>query len=208
MTRRRRALALAVLAIVLGTLAATNVSSREAALRRRLGPSIPVVVARADIRSGAAISARSLAVRRVPARYAPSAGYTGPEEVVGQRASVAIPAGTDIVPAFVMDAATTTAAPQPRRGERLVDLVAEGSAPAGSRVDVLVTTERPDGSGHTRLALQDAAVLASSPVSGGRVRVTFSVSVREAIRLAAAQNFAREIRVLPRAAGDDARYGG
>ena len=36
---------------------------------------------------------------------------------------------------------------------------------------------------------------------------TLRVSVRDAVYLAAAQSFAREIRLLPRAAGDRARTG-
>lgn len=203
---------LAVLALGLGALAAADVGGREAALRRRIGPSIGVVVVRTDVAAGATIGARALAIRQVPARYAPAAGYSAVAEVTGLRAAVAIPAGTDLVPALLDDpAAPLERGPAPRRGERIVDLVAEGT-PAlvgpGTHVDVLVTSERPDGSGHTRLALQDAVVQAAEAASGGRVRVWISVGVRAAVRLAAAQNFAREIRVLPRAPGDDGRVEG
>ena len=47
MTRRRRAAVLLGLALVLGTLSATHMSRREAALEAQLGPLTEVVVARA-----------------------------------------------------------------------------------------------------------------------------------------------------------------
>jgi pilus assembly protein CpaB len=97
----------------------------------------------------------------------------------------------------------------------VADLVAQGSADlvgAGSRVDVLVTRERASGAGTTTLALEDAEVLSAEPADGGsdvgrgpRVRVSLRVTVRQAVALAADQNFAREIRVLPRAPGDRRR---
>src|SRR6478752_5619625 len=52
MTRRRRAAALLGLALLLGVLAASDVAGREAALRRRLGPTVRVVVVRAPLRPG------------------------------------------------------------------------------------------------------------------------------------------------------------
>jgi pilus assembly protein CpaB len=80
-------------------------------------------------------------------------------------------------------------------------------------VDVLVTRERGDGGGSTTLALEDAEVIASRPAtdspagadSGPRVAVSLRVTLRQAVFLAAAQTFARELRVLPRAAGDRRR---
>ena len=73
MSRRRRALLLGGLALVLGGLAASNVAGREAALQRRIGGLVDVVVAREPIAAGAPIRRRGLAVRRVPERFAPAA---------------------------------------------------------------------------------------------------------------------------------------
>jgi pilus assembly protein CpaB len=103
-----------------------------------------------------------------------------------------------------------------RPGERVAELVARGS-PAlvtpGVRVDVLVTRETSDGAGSTVVALEDAEVLAASAVAGGesgegppRVAVSLRTTLRQAVYLAAAQDFARDVRVLPRAA-DDRRRG-
>ncbi|HMS61355.1 MAG TPA: SAF domain-containing protein, partial [Solirubrobacteraceae bacterium] len=101
MSRARRAAVLGGLALVLGSLAASDVAGREAALRRELGPVVGVLVTRAEVPAGAKIRARALAVRRAPERYAPAGAFRDPAEVVGARAGVAIPAGTDLQPALL-----------------------------------------------------------------------------------------------------------
>jgi pilus assembly protein CpaB len=216
MTRRRRAAVLLGLALLLGGLAASDVAGREAALRRAVGPTVPVVVARTAIAAGAPLDAQHLAVRRVPARFAPSAAYATPSALAGTRAAVPLTAGEDVTPSAVDDG-TRAAGPPVRPGERVADLVARGSADlihAGGRVDVLVTSERGDGSGATSVALEDAEVLAARAAPSGddgsapdasagqSVAVSLRVTVRQAVYLAAAQSFARELRLLPRAAGD------
>jgi len=212
MTRRRRAAILLGLALLLGGLAASDVSGREAALRRSVGPVVPVVVARTAVPAGARLDGR-LAIRRVPSRYAPVTGYASLAALAGARALVAIPAGQDVVPAVVDDGSAPVGAPV-RSGERVAEIVARGAAAlvrAGGHVDVLVTRETADGAGSTVLALEDAEVLAARPAAedgggtaAGRVALSLRVTVRQAVYLAAAQAFARELRVLPRAAGDRA----
>ncbi|HWI72244.1 MAG TPA: Flp pilus assembly protein CpaB [Baekduia sp.] len=214
MTRRRRAAVLLGLALLLGGLAASDVAGREAALRRAIGPTVPVVVARTAIAAGAPLDARHLAVRRVPARFAPAVAYASPTAITGTRAATALSAGEDLSPSAVDDGTTTPGAPV-RAGERVADLIAHGPAQlirSGGRVDVLVTRERGDGSGATTVALEDAEVLAARAAPGDqdsgsdtaqdRVAVSLRVTVRQAVYLAAAQSFARELRLLPRAAGD------
>jgi pilus assembly protein CpaB len=218
MSRRRRAAILIGLSIILGALAASNVSGREAALRRAVGPTVPVLVARTQLAAGARLAPGALAVRRVPARYAPAAAYRSAGEVAGLRAAVAIPAGADLDPAVVDDGTRTSgpSGPALRAGERVAQIVAVGPAQAlgpGARVDVLVTRDAAgDAAGVTTLALEDVEVLraAGAPAAGGsgpdaalpRVSLDLRVSVRQAVYLAAAQSFARELRVLPRAPGD------
>jgi pilus assembly protein CpaB len=221
MTRRRRAAVLIGLSIIMGALAASNVSGREAALRREVGPVVPVLVARSGIAAGARIAPGALAVRRVPSRYAPAGAYRSPEELTGLRAAVAIPAGADLDPSLVDDGTSRAGAAGPalRAGERVAQIVAIGPAQSlapGARVDVLVTREGGgDAAGSTTLALEDVEVLAAgrAPEAGGsgsdaglpRVALDLRVSVRQAVYLAAAQSFARELRVLPRAIGDRRR---
>jgi pilus assembly protein CpaB len=214
-SRRRRALALATLSAVFGGLAASNVGGREAAIRRQLGPLVPVVVTRGALSEGARLAAERLAVRRVPEHWAPAGAFADPRQVAGLRAAVALPAGADLVAAMVDDGQAAPGAPV-RSGERVADVLAIGPPELvrpGVRVDVLVTREGSSGgAGRSRLALEDVEVLASRPApearsSDGapRVAVSLRVKVREAVYLAAAQAFAKEIRLLPRAAGDTRR---
>jgi len=214
MSRRRRAALLAGLALVLGALAASDVARREAALSAQLGPLVDVVVARRPLAAGRRLAARDLAVRRVPERFAPAAaGPAVPELLLGERLAVPVPAGAHVAPHQLASAAP---GPAVRRGERAAEVLAVASAGAivaGARVDVLVTRERGEGGpGTTELALEDVEVLAARAARAGdgagpRVAATLRVTVRQAVFLAAAGAFAREIRLLARASGDRGRAG-
>jgi pilus assembly protein CpaB len=227
-TRRRRAAVLLGLALLLGSLAASDVAGREAALRRSVGPAVSVVVVREAVPAGGRLTARRLGVRRVPARFAPASAYRAPSDVEGLRAAVPLQAGADLEPALVDDGTGTgpdgargglgVGGPALRPGERVAQIVAvappEAAAP-GSRVDVLVTREGEGAGGATELALQDVEVLSAAPAGAGagegpadglpRTTLGLRVTLRQAVYLAAAQAFARELRVLARAAGDRRR---
>lgn len=213
MSRRRRGIVLAGLALLLGALAASDISGREAALRREVGPLVDVVVAGRPLRAGAALRSGDLAIRRVPARFAPAGAVARPADLVGLRLAGPVPAGADLTPAAIDRGADAAPGAPVRAGERVVDVVATGAASAilpGSHVDVLVTRERTGaGAGRTRLALEDVEVLAARAVpapstepAAPRVAAALRVTLRQAVYLAAAQSFARELRLLPRAAGD------
>ena len=221
MSHRRRALLLGGLALVLGGLAAFNVAGREAALERRVGGLVDVVVAREPIAAGDRLATRALAIRSVPERFAP-AGTTGrPQAFVGRRAAVDIPADADLNAGMIVRDDAAPAGPDVRRGERVAEIVALGSPELvipGSRVDVLVTPEPTGGgAGVAVLALEDVEVIAAAAVAeedapaskgtapGPRVAASLRVSLRKAVYLAAAQDFARELRLLPRASGDRKR---
>src|SRR5205807_9974486 len=94
-----------------------------------------------------------------------------------------------------------------RDGGRTIEVTAAGagalagSLQPGTRVDVLITTDR-----RTYLALQDAEVVAFSP-SSERATAALRVSLRQAVLLTAAQTFARELRLVPRPAGDRRKLG-
>jgi len=219
MSHRRRALLLGGLALILGGLAASNVAGREAALERRVGGLVDVVVASRRIAAGAPIRAEALAVRRVPRRFAPRGTASSPRLLTGLKAAVAIPRGSDITAADISDAGAPPPGPEIGRGERVAEVVALGSpdlVTRGSRVDVLVTPEpRSDERGEAVLALEDVEVLGAAAVAaeeaerakapGERVAVSLRVTLRQAVYLAAAQDFARDLRLLPRADGDRAR---
>lgn len=213
--RRRRALVLAGLALLLGGLAASDVAGREAALDRQLGPTVPVVVARAALEAGDMVDLSRLAVRPVPARFAPRGAFASPPQLAGQRLGSDVPAGGDVTVSALADPDDPPAGAPVTAGQRVAEVVAAGPPDVivpGARVDVLVTREpRPGAPGGTDLALEDVEVLAASPAQGDsgppRIAASLRVSVRQAVYLAAAQSFARELRLLPRAHGDHRRAG-
>jgi pilus assembly protein CpaB len=219
MTRRRRAAVLLGLALILGTLSATHMSRREAALHEQLGPLTDVVVAREDLPAGRTLELSDLGVRRLPARYAPPGGPAFAPALAGQRLAVPVPAGAAVTEDLLVRRPTTPEATL-ARGQRAVDIVATGSPQAvvaGAHVDVLVTTERRDSNrGATRVALEDVEVLAArvatdtdaeTPEKGAQVSATLRVSAAQAVYLAAAQSFARDVRLLARAPGDRRKVG-
>ncbi len=212
MSRRRRAALLGGLALLLGSLAASDVAGREAALRRRLGPAVGVVVARGSIPRGARITDALLSVRRVPGRYAPQGAFSVAAQVSGARTAVAVPAGTDLVPALLagVDPGPAGALNGAGRAERIARIVAVGASselPPGSRADLLVTRDGPGGGARTSVALRDVEVVAATPVASSgegsgaglpHVALALRVTLRQAVYLTEAQSSARELRALPR----------
>ena len=218
MSRTGRAALLIGLALLLGGLAASDVARREAALESRLAPLVDVVVAHRDLAPRRRLRLDDLAVRRLPARYAPVGAATVPEELVGRRLAVPVASGGPVGISQLEDPAATAGAPV-SRGERAVEIVGLGSprlVVPGARVDVLVTRDGDSGSpAGAELALEDVEVLGARAAEqdraaadgAPRVAATLRVNVHQAVYLAAAQSFAREVRLLARATGDDGRLG-
>lgn len=211
MSRRRRALLMVGLAVVLAAFAAADVQRRERALHAAVGPRTTVVVAARPLPAGEPLTAERLTVRALPRRYAPRDAAEQPEQLIGLRPRVTIPAGHDVAPSILDDGGPGVL----RAGERIAEIVAIGDARTvrpGVRVDVLVTRDAGRSAGSTRLALEDAEVVDVSPApadggdtAGRRIAIGLRVTIRQAVYLAAAQNFATELRVLPRSPDDDAR---
>jgi pilus assembly protein CpaB len=210
------------LAVACGGLAASRVHTRASEVEAAVGSLVPVVVTRTEVPPGGRLRAAHLAVRQVPERFAPRDALVSPEQVVGQRVAGALAAGGYVTAgALTSGAAAQESAGAPiRRGERSVDVAVAGEealagAPAGTRVDVVVTTEpRTGAAGRTYLALQDVELLGARSAEGtggtggegaaahATTVASLRVTLREAIYLTAAQSFARELRLLVRAPGD------
>jgi pilus assembly protein CpaB len=215
--RRRRGLLLLSAALASGGLAASQVRERERSLAAQVGPAVPVLVAARDLRAGARVSPRALAVRRVPARFVPPDALAASDGLVGARAAIPIAAGS-YVTAGLLEGSNDEhrGGGGVGRGERAVTVSVSGAAglAVGSRVDVLVSTESGAGGGRTLMALAGAELLgleggASAPApadgsgaAGPTALATLRVTLRQAVYLTAADNFAREIRLLARPAGD------
>ena len=212
---------LIAMAALCATISVSLVSSYADRIDARVGPLVNVLVAIEDIPEGVTLTygnaRRFIGVRQVAQRYAPDRAFSAPDQVLGYAALIKIPAGTFLSPGE-LGGGQRVPAPDIRKGERAEDVAVTGasglgaSLGPGSRVDVLVTSESRDGSGgRSFLALEDVEVLAvaaAGDTSGTSTHadvdtvVTLRVNLKQAVFLTAAQNFAKEIRVLARAVGD------
>jgi pilus assembly protein CpaB len=214
-SRRRRGALLLGLALALGGLAASDVARREASMRAQLAPLVTVVTAGRDLEPGHALRASDLALRRVPARYAPVDAGAPPEELLGRKLAAAVPRGGYVGVGQIEREYVSAVAPV-RRGERAVEVA--GLAPAdliaaGARIDVLTIPER----GASQVALEDVEVLGVRPAGSAedtgaagnspRIAATLRVTVRQALYLASLETRPGVLRLLPRALGDHARIG-
>jgi pilus assembly protein CpaB len=224
-SRRARAFALLGLSAICAGLAASLVNGYEREVRAQVGPLVPVLVARRHIPHGRTMTPRNLSTylveRHVPSRFAPPRSLRFARDALGLRALVSISTrsyvGGDL---FGPPAGPGRAEPSAVGRARLVEVPVAGASALGdglhpgTRVDVLVTSEQGPGAARTYLALQrielvDFRMTAASgggdEARGGEALVTLRVTLRQAVLLTAAQNFARELRLVPRAAGDDRR---
>ena len=226
--RRRRGLLLLSVGLASGGLAASQVHERERRAAEQLGPSVAVLVAARDLRAGARIAPDAVALRSVPARFAPPDVFTSGARVVGARIAVPVAAGSYLSEGLFAGGGRQAQGSGLRRGQRAVTVeVAGGTALAGlapgARVDVLVSTETGAGGGRTSMPLAGAELLRLDATAGGEypdsdggadasrgqaALATLRVSLRQAIYLTAADNFAREIRLLSRPPHDRSGAGG
>ena len=88
----------------------------------------------------------------------------------------------------------------------------EGALRPGVRVDVLITSDRGPAAPRTYIALQGIELAGFRPGPGDgsagedqKSMASLRVTLRQAVLLTAAENFARELRLVPRPAGEDDR---
>lgn len=215
------------LALACGGLAASEVGSRVREVEARVGAPVRVLVAARELETGAELKRGDVAVREVPQRFAPPDALSAAEEVVGAAPSAPLARGTYLTASSLGGGEAGGGAPGGlRKGERAVEVAVTGAAGLadaagpGARVDVLVSTEPREGPGRSFLALEDVEVLelasgapeAPAPEAeeegpAASTAATLRVTLRQAVYLTAAQNFAREVRLLSRPAGDRSRAG-
>jgi Flp pilus assembly protein CpaB len=216
MNRRRRALGFLLLALLAAAGAATIAAGYGASAVRGYGPLRPVVVVGARIAAGRRLGPReigsALAVRRVPERFAPPGALAAPEEALGLVARGPLPARSYLLGAQLgIGRKKGAGSPRLAGNRRPVEiavsgadaLLAAGPAPSGSRVDVVVTSE-PEGAGpgHTYVAAAAVPLLAlrpgaEGPGPGATAAATLGLTKRQALRLIAAESFARKLTLLP-----------
>ncbi|HEX6782709.1 MAG TPA: SAF domain-containing protein [Solirubrobacterales bacterium] len=214
MSRRGRALAFSAAALVAAVAAGAIADGYGESVARGYGELRPVLVAVGDLRAGEEIGPRlaagRLEVRRIPVRFAPPAALAAPPEALGLVPAVTIPAGSYLLASQLRSPRADGGGVRLGGGRQPVEIAvsgagalsAFGSQPVGSRVDVVVTTE-PSGSGDGRTYVAAAVVplLALGPgAEGGRgeASATLGLTRSQALRLIAAESFARRVTVLPR----------
>lgn len=214
MSRRARALALGLAALLCAGMAAGLAGRYRSGLASQYGELVPVLVAVAELPAGQPIGAaeakRALAVRRVPARFAPPGALRAPSEALGRAPGAVLPAGSYVLAAqLVVPGPEPAPVSAPGRGRRPVQVAIAGAealtvggySPEGSRVDVVVAERSGLGTkGRTYVAAEGVRLLALSgpPGPGEGFSATLALTRPQALELIAAEAEASEIRLLPR----------
>lgn len=213
MSRRRRALGFLMLALIAAAGAAAIADRYGATAVRGYGPLRPVVVVGTGVAAGQRLGPREIAaaltVRRVPVRFAPPGALAVPEQALGLVVRTPLSPGSYLLGAQLGVARKEKAE---RRnlggGRRPVEIVvsgalASGQGPTGSKVDVVVTSEPAGaGPGRTYIAAAQVPLLAlrpgpEGPGPGTTASATLGLTRRQALRLIAAESFARKVTLLP-----------
>jgi Flp pilus assembly protein CpaB len=215
-SRRRRALGFGLAALFAAIGAAAIADGYGDRVARGYGALRPVVVASAALPAGRAIdpqaAADDLELRRVPVRFVPPGALAATAQALGMEPTATVAAGSYLL-ASQLRPPGAGAGPGPSLGHdrRAVEiavsgadaLLVAGGDPVGTRVDVVITTE-PSGAGAGRTYVAAAAVplLALGPgaegeAPGGIAAATLGLTRSQALRLIAAESFARRLTVLP-----------
>jgi Flp pilus assembly protein CpaB len=210
MSRRARSFAFLLAAALAAATAAAIADGYGESVARGYGELRPVVVVAEDLPANESVDPDRLELRRVPVRFAPPGVLVSPSDAIGLEATAAVPAGSYLL-------ASQLRPPRSRgglgaslgRGRRPVEiavsgadaLLVAGNQPVGAAVDVVVTTE-PSGTGNGRTYVAASAVplLALGPGEegeNGTAAATLGLTRGQALRLIAAQSFARRVTILP-----------
>lgn len=216
MSRRTRAAVFLVLALLAAGLAAAIADGYGSRMARGYGPLRPVVVLSRALRPGQPLGppeiAAALEVRRVPVRFVPTGALASPRDALGLAPVTMLPPGSYLLAAQLRvpgrrDQRVSALGGRRRPVEISVSgagaLLAAEASPHGARVDVVVTSEpTATGPGRTYVAAAGVPLLALGPGAdgpgpGGASAATLGLTRRQALRLIAAESFARKLTLLP-----------
>ncbi len=211
MSRNRRALVTAALAVIAGLAGVTVAGDYSDSASKRFGPLRPVVVTTEAVPSGTVLdqkrAARSLEVRRIPARFAPAGYFPVDSQVIGLLAKVDLAPGSYLTSALVGPPPVGRRPAGPARTGQVpveVSVHGIGALPGrGRRVDVLVSAPDPTRSGaDTKVVARAAVLLDLSPAAEvgsepGTGRVTLGIGRRQVIGLVDAEAAGRRITLIP-----------
>ena len=213
MSRRGRATGFLLAALVAAAAAAAIADGYGDRVVRGYGELRPVLIAAADLPAGEEIGPREVAekleLRRVPVRFAPPGALAAPAEALGLAPATAVPAGSYLLASQLRSARVRGAGGTLGRGRRAVEIVVSGAGalsafgvqPVGSKVDVVVTAEPTGaGDGRTYVAAPAVPLLGLGPGGEGgpgEATATLGLTRSQALRLIAAESFARQVTVIP-----------
>lgn len=215
MSRRGRALGFVGAALIAAAGAAAIADGYGASVARGYGVLRAVVVSRTALRAGEPIGPHQaetrLELRRIPLRFVPPGALGDPVAAIGLAPLGPIPAGSYLLASQLRPPRTEASALGLGHGRHPVEIAVSGAEalliggaePIGRRVDVVVTSE-PTGSagGRTYVAAAAVPLLALGPGDGmaaeGMAAATLGLNRRQALRLIAAESFARRLTLLPR----------
>jgi len=215
MSRRARAIAFLVLAAAAAVAAAAIAEGYGSRVAQGYGPLRPVVAIDERLAAGAPIGPAeietALSVRRAPARFVPPGALGSPQEALGLVPRTALLPGSYLLADQLQLPRRQERKPRGLAGgRRPVDISVAGAGAllaaepgSGGAVDVIVTSE-PNGPGPGRTYVAAAAVpllglRAGEPAVGaaGAAVATLGLTKRQALRLIAAESFARKVTLLP-----------
>lgn len=215
MSRRGRAIAFAIAALSAAAISAALADGYSDRVASGYGELRPVVIAGEALAAGQRIDSgrvEGLEVRRVPARFVPPGALTTPPQALGLVVRTPVPAGSYLI---ASELRSPGAGRKPglmlERGRRPVQisvsgagaLLAAGTPPRGTKVDVVVTVEaKGAGTGRTYVAAPAVPLLAltagAEAEAAGEAEATLGLTRAQALELIHAESFARQVTILLR----------
>ena len=215
MKSRARAAAFAIAALACAGLSAAVAGSSQAP-EAGFGSLRPVVVTSAPLERATAIGRKelreALAERQVPEAFVPPDALGIPEEALGRKLAVPLPAGSYLT-AAAFKARSEGPGPRggPPKGMTPVEITVTGAGALaatktdqGDQVDVVVSGDAAPGpsAGRTYVAASDVSLLAlrearAEPgLEADRWIATLALSREEALRLIRAESIGAQVRLL------------
>lgn len=218
MSRRARAGGFAALAVLCAIASASIASGYRDSVDEQLGELRGVLVVARALPGGRPLSRsilrRDLELREVPVRFAPPDALADPGEALGRKPFGPIPAGSYLLASQLREPGSR--APQaPSLGKDLqpveITVTGAGSLAAlgpgsGARVDVVVAGEPVTGGrARVRIAAEGVRLIGLEPAAPEDATLagtdgwsaTLALTREQALKLIEAENFAREIRLIP-----------
>lgn len=215
MSRRTRAVCFLALALVTAALAASIADSYGSRVASGYGPLRQVVIAGQGLDRDVVLRPEDIAddleSRRVPIRFVPAGALRDPREALGLAPTAELAPGSYLVASQlrpprqqgeVRSALGASRRPVEISVSGAEALLAAGAVEPGVKVDVVVTTEpSASAAGRTYVAAPAVPLLAlgpgaDGPGSGGTAAATLALTKPQALRLIAAESFARKLTLL------------